>query len=433
MEKLYSEFIASEGVTTDSRVISGNELFFAIRGERFDGNKFVQDAIAGGCRLAVSDDPGMGDLPNVVIVPDTLETLQQLARYHRRKWGGIVLAITGSNGKTTTRELASVVLSEKYSVRSTQGNLNNHIGVPLTILKIRDEELAIIEMGANHPGEIRLLCDIAEPDAGIITNVGKAHLEGFGSLEGVKSAKGELYEYLASRGKRALVNVSDPDLVEMSSIHGVNLFTYGMDPRGTVKGKILESEKGVRGSFNMANMSYTLRSRLFGSYNFQNMLAAAAAGVYFEVAPVKITEAIAKYRPDNNRSQLVKGKTNTVILDAYNANPTSMACALDEFERMEHSRKMVILGDMHELGENSVYEHEIILQKLAGSEIREVLLVGEIFSTFAGMPDFPFSFFSKLETCLEYLEKNRPSNYLILLKGSRKNKLENTTNLLLDC
>ncbi|MEX0981016.1 MAG: UDP-N-acetylmuramoyl-tripeptide--D-alanyl-D-alanine ligase [Bacteroidales bacterium] len=432
IEELYSVFTGSSGVTTDTRAIAGNEIFFALKGENFNGNTFVREALDRGCKFVVADDPSLASLEGVEVVKDVLEVLQELAIFHRRRWKGRVLAITGSNGKTTTKELVASVLSRRYKILFSEGNLNNHIGVPLTLLKIRDEEIAIIEMGANHQGEIARLSEIVAPDVGIITNIGKAHLEGFGGLEGVKRGKGELYDYLALCDRLAIVNMSDPILASMVKERGLKYFSYGTTNDCTVQGRLQESEIEIDGSFTIEGVKYMMQSGLFGSYNFMNMLTAAATGIYYGVLPSEISRAIASYIPENNRSQVIKGKSNTLIMDAYNANPTSMSLALDEFERCGHEKKMVILGDMHELGEDESPEHEAVLRKLVASGLRDVLLVGERFSRFSATPDFPFRFFSGLGKCMEYLHENKPEKSLILLKGSRKNALEKLTNLLLN-
>ncbi len=432
LEELYSVFVGSSGVTTDTRTIEGNEIFFALKGENFDGNTFVGEALDRGCGFVVSDDPSLSSLNRVAVVKDALEVLQELAAFHRRKWKGRVLAITGSNGKTTTKELIASVLSMRYKILFSEGNLNNHIGVPLTLLKIKDEEIAIIEMGANHQGEIAQLSKIAAPDIGLITNIGKAHLEGFGGIEGVKNGKGELYDYLALHSKKAIVNMSDPILAGMAKERGLKCFSYGTTKDCTVTGRLLESENGIDGSFTVEGVETMMRSGLFGGYNYMNMLTAAATGIYYGVLPADISRAIASYIPENNRSQVLKGKSNTLIMDAYNANPTSMSLALDEFERWRHDKKMVILGDMHELGEDESQEHEAVLKKLATLGLQDVLLVGERFFRFSATPDFPFRFFTGLGECMDYLREIKPEKSLILLKGSRKNALEKLTNLLLD-
>jgi len=433
IESIYNKFISSSGVTTDTRFIQGNEIFFALKGEHFDGNNFVENALARGCRWAVADRSSLVGRDRVIVVNDALDTLQQLSAYHRKQWGGKILAITGSNGKTTTKELLLAVLSKKYRVLATAGNLNNHIGVPLTLLKIKDEQLAIIEMGANHTGEIAVLCGIASPDTGIITNIGKAHLEGFGGLAGVRRGKGELYDYLASNDGTAIADLSDPVLASMVRERQLNVFSYGQGTGFDVDGRMTGSGDRIQGTFTYANNEYPLRSGLFGAYNFKNLLAAAAAGIYMKVQPAAIPDALERYVPQNNRSQTIKGKTNTLILDAYNANPSSMSGALDEFEQRNHPNKIAILGDMFELGRDEHKEHEALLKRLAKSSINVVMLIGERFSKFEGNPEFPFHFFNTLEQCLEHLENDPPGNALIMLKGSRKNALENATNLLLDC
>lgn len=433
IESIYKKFISSSGVTTDTRSILGNEVFFALKGEHFDGNNFVEDALARGCSWAVADRSSMEGYERVIVVNDALDTLQQLSAYHRKQWGGKVLAITGSNGKTTTKELLHAVLSKKYRVLATAGNLNNHIGVPLTLLKIKDEQLAIIEMGANHRGEIAVLCEIASPDMGIITNIGKAHLEGFGGLAGVRRGKGELYDYLASNDGTVIADLSDPVLSSMVRERQLNVFSYGQGKGFDVDGHMQRSGDRIQGTFTHENNEVPLRSGLFGAYNFKNLLAAAAAGIFMKVPPEAIADALELYVPRNNRSQTIKGKTNTLILDAYNANPSSMHLALDEFEQRDHPNKIAILGDMFELGHDEHKEHEALLKRLAQGNINVVMLVGERFSKFKGNPEFPFQFFNTLEQCLEHLENEPPGNALIMLKGSRKNALEDATNLLLDC
>ncbi|MFC2080074.1 UDP-N-acetylmuramoyl-tripeptide--D-alanyl-D-alanine ligase [Bacteroidota bacterium] len=433
IENLYNIFLNSSGVSTDTRSIRKNELFFALHGENFNGNQFVEIALEKGCSFVIADDPIYKDHQKVLVVENTLKILQNLANYHRRQWKGRLLAITGSNGKTTTKELVSAVLSKKYTMVATEGNLNNHIGVPLTLLRLKNEDLAIVEMGANHPGEIRLLCEIADPDVGIITNLGKAHLEGFGGPEGVEKAKGELYDHLGAENGIALVNMSEPRLSEMAKIRGLKLFSYGLNADYDVKGIINQSVPRISGAFSYKEESYSIESQLFGNYNFMNILSAAAVGVFFDVDPHDILKAIENYHPDNNRSQIVKGKTNTLILDAYNANPTSMKFAIDEFCMRDSRKKMLILGDMHELGDYTVAEHENILQILMGKGIQDIILVGDYFSHFSQDARFPFKYFSTVNDCIAYLAEYCPTDYHILLKGSRRNSLEKATKLLLDC
>lgn len=433
IDSLYNEFLLSSGVTTDTRTIRGNEIFFALKGDHFDGNQFVREALEKGCRRAVSDQESLAGTSQVIVVKDALQTLQQLASHHRGKWGGKVLAITGSNGKTTTKELLHAVFATKYNVLATEGNLNNHIGVPLTLLKIRDEQLAIIEMGANHQGEIALLCKIALPDIGIITNIGKAHLEGFGGLTGIRKGKGEMYDYLDASGGTAIADLSDPVLASMVAERKMKVFTYGLGNGYDVCGALVSSGDQLEGTFTVDDNVYPLRSQLFGAYNFKNLLTAAAAGVFMDVPPQNIKGAAESYVPQNNRSQILKGKTNTIILDAYNANPTSMRAALEEFARRNHPRKMLILGDMYELGADERMEHEALLEQLTRLELYRVMLVGKRFGAFAGNPAFPFQFFDTLEGCMNALKDDPPADSLIMLKGSRKNALEQATNLLQDC
>lgn len=430
---MYKEFLSSSGVSTDTRSLKGNELFFALKGENFNGNVFVLEALEKGSRLVVADDPDLAPSSRIWIVEDSLKMLQDLAHYHRNQWGGKVLAITGSNGKTTTKELVAAVLAQKYKVLSTSGNLNNHIGVPLTLLRLKDEEIAVVEMGANHHGEIARLSQIAAPDLGIITNIGKAHLEGFGSLRGVREAKGELYDYLAVNHKSALANLSSDVLKEMIQERKLEVFSYGLEETFIVSGNPGESSGSINGKICISGKEYPVNSSLFGEYNFLNMLAAAAAGEVFGVDHHDIISSLESYKSENNRSQRIEGKTNKIILDAYNANPTSMGVAISEFSRMKDARKMVILGDMYELGEDSAREHQHLLKLLNELSFDEVLLVGSMFAEFSQNPEYPFHFFMTIEECIGFLEQIRPSGYTILLKGSRKNTLEKATNILLDC
>jgi len=432
IRQLYQKFLDSTGVITDTRKIKGGEIFFALRGETFNGNDYISEALDKGCCCAVSDEPALGTSDRVLQVQDTLRTLQDLAAFHRKQWNGKILAITGSNGKTTTKELVYAVLARKYKVLATTGNLNNHIGVPLTLLSIRDEDLAVIEMGANHPGEIATLCEIAAPDAGIITNVGKAHLEGFGSLGGVFRAKGELYDYLSAHDGTALVNVSAAGLKDMATEKAVNSFNYGLEPGLDISGEFMASDNGITGSYVREGRKYMLNSPMFGGYNFMNMLAAAAAGSFFGVPADMISGAVEEYLPSNNRSQVINGKTNTLILDAYNANPTSMQAALGEFIASP-GKKMIILGSMFELGEYSSAEHQAVLDVLKNSGIDSILLVGEGFYEFSENPEYEFRFFLHLDECIQFLEEIRPQHYRILIKGSRKNALEKTTKCLEEC
>ena len=433
IEQIYKEFISSSGVSTDTRSIKGNELFFALKGENFNGNAFALEALEKGSRLVVADDPGLADSSRICIVEDSLKTLQDLASYHRLQWGGKVLAITGSNGKTTTKELIASVLSEKFKVLSTSGNMNNHIGVPLTLLNLKDEEIAVVEMGANHQGEIACLSQIASPDLGIITNIGKAHLEGFGGIQGVRKGKGELYDYLATNKKPVIANMSSGVLKEMTGERKLEVYSYGLGKGFMVSGRLNDLPGRISGFLEISGKEYAVSSGLFGEYNFLNMLAAAAAGEVFGVDHQAIIRALENYTAENNRSQRIEGKTNSLILDAYNANPTSMEHALREFGKMKNRDKMLILGDMYELGTDSAHEHEHILKLLNELCFEHVLLIGSMFGEFSHRKEYPFHFFNTVDNCMEYLEDLRPSGFTILLKGSRKNTLEKTTNILAEC
>lgn len=375
IKELYEIYKAHPIVTTDSRNCPEGSIFFALKGETFDGNKFAIAAIEKGCAYAVVDDKSVVH-PKVILVDNVLETLQALARYHREQLDIPFVGVTGTNGKTTTKELVATVLSKKYRVHYTQGNFNNHIGVPLTLLSIKpDCEMAVIEMGANHPGEIKTLANIALPTCGLITNVGKAHLEGFGSLEGVINTKKELYDNLAERGGYVFVNVANPLL--MNVLCGVKYTTYSSSAEmsANVNGRLLRCAPYVEFEWNNRHIS----THFVGAYNLDNMLAAITVGLHFGVSEDDICSAISDYIPANNRSQLTKTERNTLIVDAYNANPTSMMAAIDNFELMEGENKVVILGDMLELGEQSILEHQTIVRRLINSKIEKVILVGKEF------------------------------------------------------
>ncbi len=429
LKELYEIFKKSSGICTDTRQLVPGNIFFALKGENFDGNRFVKEALSKACFLAVCNDPKWKGNRKVHVVDSALEVLQSLANYHRKQKNVTVLAITGSNGKTTTKELIAKVLSSEFKILYTEGNLNNHIGVPLTLLRLEDEKIAVIEMGANHADEIALLCNIAEPDLGIITNIGKAHLEGFGSVEGVRKAKGELFDYLALDKKMILFNCDDTRLVDMAKIRGLEGLCYGVENEGDVKGTILDARPYLRGEIEIAGASYPISTRMAGRYNFLNILAAISAGLYFKIKPERIIESLSQYAPENNRSQLIKGKTNTLLLDAYNANPTSMKLALEDFIREQGEKTMVILGEMLELGDESEKEHKIILNYLKDSGVNEVILVGSHFLHFSDK-EYPFHFFADIHECILYLKDNMPTGFRILLKGSRKNTLEEASNLL---
>jgi len=423
VEALYSEFLRSGGICTDTRKAVRGSIFFAIRGERFDGNAFVEEALEKGCRLVVTERTDLPQNGRVVHAASSLELLQQLARHHRRAKSPLLLAITGSNGKTTTKEMLAAILSKKFSLLSTRGNLNNHIGVPLTLLSLGDERMAVVEMGANHSGEIRKLAQIAEPGLGMITNVGKAHLEGFGSLEGVLHAKGELYEYLASTGGKAFVDGSDPVLMKRAGETGVERIVIG--PRGTlpVQCRMAEQTPFLEVEVKMGGEQFRVSTGLVGGYNLQNILFAVSAGYYFGIPAGMVREAIAGYRPENYRSQFIEGKQNRVILDAYNANPTSMRKAISGLLEYASPPTLLILGDMAEIGNTSEQEHRELLSWIKTMPVDRVILVGPVFSTVcdrsSGIPVF-----RKISEAESYLETEKPAGYHVLVKGSRIMELE---------
>lgn len=415
IKELYEIYKAHPVVTTDSRNCPKGSIFFALKGETFDGNKFAVSAIEKGCAYAVVDDKTIVH-PQAIVVDNVLNTLQQLARYHREQLGIPVVGITGTNGKTTTKELVAAVLSKKYRVQYTQGNFNNHIGVPLTLLSIKpDCEIAVVEMGANHPGEIRDLAALALPTCGLITNVGKAHLEGFGSLEGVINTKKELYDNLAERGGHVFVNAANTLLMNVLNTKSYTTYSANADIQADVNGRLLRCAPYVEFEWN----GVELKTNFVGAYNLDNMLAAIAVGLHFGVAEEDICAAISNYMPANNRSQLTKTERNTVIVDAYNANPTSMLAAIDNFDIMEGENKMAILGDMLELGEQSEVEHQNIVRRLMESKIEKIILVGGEFVKASDKLDIDsrFSIFNSRSAELES-QLSTLNSQLILLKGS---------------
>jgi UDP-N-acetylmuramoyl-tripeptide--D-alanyl-D-alanine ligase len=426
MEELYRLYLSSKGICTDSRKLEVGQLFFALRGENFDGNDFAEIALENGAIAVVIDDPEKIALRNFYYVPDALTALQQLAQFHRKHFQIPVIAITGSNGKTTTKELISSVLSGKYRIKATSGNLNNHIGVPLTLLSIQaDTEFAIIEMGANHLGEITFLCEIVQPDYGLITNIGKAHLEGFGNLEGVIRAKTELYKFLALSNGLAFVNGKDELLLTKSS--NLRRILYNSDS-SAVKGDIVDTTGYLKVSLRILNRDYLLHTQLVGAYNLPNILAAACIGNYFGVEDDKICEAIKNYRPSNFRSQFIKTQHNKLVMDAYNANPSSMEAAITNFVSRFESPKAAILGEMLELGLESKKEHQAIVDKIASANIQKLFFVGKNFSDIALPPTAMH--FENATLLKDYLRKEPLQQYFILIKGSRGNKLETLLDVL---
>ena len=430
LEQLYRLFVQSNGICTDSRQASAGMLFFALKGEYFNGNEYAAAAIDMGCTFAVTDDPGIASQGDqYILVPGVLETLQSLAAYHRHKLGIPVLAITGTNGKTTTKELISAVLSKKFRVLATQGNLNNHIGVPLTLLRLKNEEIAIVEMGANHPGEIHDLCKIADPDFGLITNIGFAHLEGFGSPEAILQTKTELYRYLEQKGGTIFINGMNDLLADAASTMKLKKvwYTDGKDP--LCDGYIDAPSVFLRMVIAFTGSeTYHVITKLTGSYNMENILAAACTGRYFEVDLDDIISAIEAYTPSNNRSQVVETASNRVIIDAYNANPTSMTGSIQNFLSLEAPAKLMILGDMLELGRYSAEEHAKILKLVKDAAATDIILVGPEFTRAA--KDLPYPSFYVVEDLIEHLHRNPVNHHLVLLKGSRGIHLEKLMNVL---
>lgn len=443
--ELYKIFKASSGVATDSRKITGGELFFALAGENFDGNEYAEKALEAGAshavvaeNSAVAKRAGMPDFPamlrdRIIPVPDTLGTLQSLARWHRSVTfvNGKpvpVIGLTGTNGKTTTKELIRTVLSVRYRVTATEGNLNNSIGVPLTLLKITPEsEMAIVEMGASHPGDIRELVSVALPNFGLITNVGKAHLLGFGSFEGVKKAKGELYDYLQRTADKAFLNMDNADLRAMASERpDLQTVPYGVRYQGA---EVLESDlEHPYLRIRIASEDLEIDTNLVGSYNADNVMAALAVGEYFGVPHKDAAEAIAGYVPTNNRSQMMRTGSNTLIVDAYNANPTSMAAALDNFAGIRAGRKAVFLGSMLELGRDSAVEHRKIIDRVKTMGLDMACLVGPEFENVFSSADSESGIlvFPASDALSAYLSEHPVTDCTVLIKGSRGTQMEKT-------
>lgn len=424
ISEIYDIYLKHPVVCTDTRKISSGCLFFALKGDKFDANQFAEEALNQGAAFAVVDDISVVKSDKYVLVDDVLKTLQQLATYHRKALKIPVIGLTGSNGKTTTKELINAVLSQKYNTYATLGNLNNHIGVPLTLLAItEDKELAIVEMGANHQQEIAMLSEICQPDFGLITNLGKAHLEGFGGFEGVKKGKGELYTFLEEAGGTVFVNEDNPHLQDMLKHRKFKeTIFYGSSGKGLVNGKLLANNPFLEVEWQYKAETFKVKSQLTGTYNFENILAAIAIGLRLGLNADEINRGIASYAPQNNRSQVIKTNNNTVIGDFYNANPSSMQVAIDNIVKLEATDKALILGDMFELGEESLAEHTAIADKIQEHQFKGVYLVGEYF--YELKDKYPYQFFKTADACKEYLKENPLKNQLILLKGSRGMKLE---------
>lgn len=425
LEKIYQLYSKQHTISTDSRKIEKDCVFVALKGEHFDGNDFAyQVACEGIASCVIADRKDLPTHERLFIVDDSLETLQHLASFHREKCNIPIIGITGTNGKTTTKELVSTVLSKKYNIIYTQGNFNNHIGVPLTLLRIKpDTELAVVEMGANHPGEIAQLCKIADPDFGIITNIGKAHIEGFGSFEGVVKTKNELYQYLKTKGERQMtkVFVNENNELLMSLSAGMDRVVY---------------ETTVNNQQSTVNTPYLtvvwnnnkINTHLVGEYNYENVMAAITVGTYFNIDENLIIDAIENYIPSNNRSQFIKSEKNEIVMDAYNANPSSMLHSIRNFKKISNENTLLILGDMKELGCESENEHRNIINLLKELDFNDVILVGEEFKK--ASYDTHYINFNNVDELISYISQNDIVGKKILIKGSNSTRLEKLANVL---
>ena len=442
IKELYKLYQQHPQITTDSRECPEGSIFLALKGESFDGNKFAASALEKGCSYAIVDEPEYKQDERFILVDNCLQTFKDLAREHRRQFDIPVIGITGTNGKTTTKELIAAVLSQKYNVLYTQGNFNNDVGVPKTLFRLtKEHEIAVIEMGASHPGDIKTLVETAEPTCGLITNVGRAHLQGFGSFEGVIKTKGELYDFLRSQKDSLIfINADNEYLMDLiGDDEEVWLSPYSTDADNQyscISGEIITCDPFLKFRWREPLMVleeegrstkwHKVQTKLIGSYNIDNLLAAIAVGINFGVDRKKICAALEDYTPSNNRSQMTITEKNHLIVDAYNANPTSMHAALDNFSLIQAEKKMTILGQMGELGEESEKEHRMLVDRLESSGYDEVWLVGDNFKDSA----CPFRKFHDVEEVKAAIKENRPEGFYILIKGSNSNKLFELPELL---
>ncbi|HTH83034.1 MAG TPA: UDP-N-acetylmuramoyl-tripeptide--D-alanyl-D-alanine ligase [Mucilaginibacter sp.] len=442
-QQLYQLYLQHPVINTDTRKIAPGSLFFALKGEKFDANTFVQQAIEAGAAYAIVDNPAYQLNDKCILVDDVLLALQNLARHHRRQLTIPVVGLTGTNGKTTTKELINAVLSQHFTTLATQGNLNNHIGVPLTILSINaTHQMAVIEMGANHIKEIELLSSIAQPTHGLITNVGKAHLEGFGSVAGVKIAKGELYDFLSREDIKGVtfINSNNPILMEMQAARKFSIppLFYGDAIDDLVSGEITENAPllSLQWTNNTSGENYSVKTQLTGAYNLDNILAAICIGVHFKLPASEINRGIETYQPKNNRSQIVQTASNTLICDYYNANPSSMQVAIENIGKITAQRKVLILGDMFELGEESAAEHLAIIEKALATVVDERIFIGKAFHQAYSSMDHGLwtidstTFYETAEDAIAGLKANPITNSTILIKGSRGMALERLVEFL---
>lgn len=427
IQSLYSFFQRFPKITTDTRKDLSKSIFFCLKGPNFDANTFAEQALLNGAAHVISDDKKYSGKENITVVDDSLKALQELSAFHRSKFKFPVIGLTGSNGKTTNKELITAVLKSKYRTYSTAGNLNNHIGVPLTLLSIPlDAEMAVIEMGANHRGEIRDLCAISKPDFGMITNIGKAHLEGFGGMEGVKKGKKELYDSIHANGKKVFVNGDDPILMTLSE--DIDRVLFGESRQDYfVNGKLLSAEPFISFQYDFGKARSTeIKTHLVGNYNLYNLLAAACIGSYFDIEPPRVKDALENYIPQNNRSQLIETEKNTVILDAYNANPSSMEAALKNLAAQSGREKMAFLGQMLELGNDSHEEHQKLIDLVNSLEIKAVF-VGKGYENCELIGHL---YFATTDELIDHLRIKSVAHKLILVKGSRMVAMERILELL---
>jgi UDP-N-acetylmuramoyl-tripeptide--D-alanyl-D-alanine ligase len=425
INEIHKLFLTCGSVSIDTRKIEANSLFIAIKGDRFDANTFAKEALDKGASYVIIDNDSYYSNDKTILVKNSLKTMQELAKFHRLYLNLPIIALTGSNGKTTTKELINVVLSKKYNTKATVGNLNNHIGVPLTLLSFSSTtEIGIVEMGANHQKEIEFLCEIAQPDYGYITNFGKAHLEGFGGVEGVIKGKSEMYDFLKQNNKKAFVNLDDT--IQEEKTKSIKRITFSQkEEKATVFVKNIDANPLVKIKFNETEVN----SHLIGLYNSNNINAAITIGTYFGVSDDDIKQAVESYVPENNRSQLIEKGTNKIILDAYNANPSSMKVALESFIQLDNPSKIVIIGDMFELGNESLEEHKAIVNQLMDQTKIDCFFIGNDFFQNA-IEKNNFHFYNSFEVFSSYLKENQLRNKMILIKGSRGMALERTLELL---
>ena len=425
IEIIHSLFLKCNSISIDTRKIEPNSFFVAIKGDRFDANTFAKEAIEKGASYVVIDNEGYYIDERTILVEDSLLALQELARFHREYLKLPIVALTGSNGKTTTKELINAVLSKKYNTKATVGNLNNHIGVPLTLLSFTPQtEIGIVEMGANHQKEIEFLCEIAQPDYGYITNFGKAHLEGFGGVEGVIKGKSEMYTFLLRNNKTVFVNLDDPIQVEKTG--SLNVFTFGIDKANA---DVMITAVNANPFVEVTFLNTEVQSNLIGLYNANNINAAIAIGKYFGVADEDIKQALEGYVPENNRSQLIRRKTNEIILDAYNANPSSIAVAITNFIQLKREGKIMVLGDMFELGKDSINEHKNVVESLLDQEDIMCFFVGKDFYSNKKQSE-NFHFYNTFDDFVNDFKQHHFQNKIILIKGSRGMALERTLELI---